>query len=93
MASSASQHIQPLLSPPNPGALTIYIVTSKATALVPISCAWLALRTRGGLASPPWTTVPLFLFPDMSPSAFTVVDAHRYVTILHVVEERCVCTA
>jgi hypothetical protein len=72
MVPSVRKPIQPILSPPNPGASTIYTLTSKAIApVVPIArdlhqCGSF-MRTCGGSATPPCPTIPRFSFPGTSP--------------------------
>ena len=63
--------IQPLLSPPNPGASTFYTLTSKAVAaVVPVARdlhqRGSFMRTRGGSATPPCPTISLFSFSGTS---------------------------
>src|SRR6266478_1494054 len=71
MVRSVRKPTQPLLSPPNPGASTVYTLTSKAIALVvPIARDLYQrgslMRTRGGSAASPRTTLSLLSFSGTS---------------------------
>ena len=74
--------IQSLLSPPNPGASAIYTLTSKAvTTVVPIARnlhqRGSLMRTRGGSATPPCPTIPVFSFPGTSLPCFSRYSRSR----------------